>query len=194
MKTAKITNIPFTAVDDIIDAEVAPVLKPFISKLRAAAEQDAKLTKHRDEADPAAAAEMFDATFAAAVAGDSSAERRVYDMGSKERLVERQKQVYDIRERARHNAAISNIDLFNAAGVAAVPAVERAQQIAQAQHRSILRTIGEVESDSKNISQNIGWRLHYLRDLGDACRDGQGALGVLETARFTHLVLGTEAK
>jgi hypothetical protein len=194
MKTAKITNIPFVAVDDIIDAEVAPAIRSFIGKLRSAAEQDAKLTKHRDEADPAAAAEMFDATFAAAVAGDAAAERRVYDFGPKERLVERQQQIWNVREQARHNAAIANIDLFNAAGLAAVPAVERAQQIAQAQHRAILSTIGEVEADSKNISQNIGWRLHYLKDLGDACRDGQGALGVLETARFTHLVLGTEAK
>jgi hypothetical protein len=193
MKTAKITNIPFVAVDDIIDAEVAPAIRSFIGKLRSAAEQDAKLTKHRDEADPAAAAEMYDATFAAAVAGDAAAERRVYDFGPKERLVERQQQIWNVREQARHNAATANIDLFNAAGLAAVPAVERAQQIAQAQHRSILRTIGEVETDSKTIATNVGWRLHSLNGLGENCRYHEGALAVLETARFSHIVLGTEA-
>ena len=123
MKTAKSINIQFTTTDDLIDAEVQPVLKPFISKLRAAAEEDAKLTKHRDEADPAVAGETFDKTFAAAVAGDAAAERRIYDMGSRDSLVERQKQVWDIREKARCNAAFKNIDLFNAAAVAAIPAV-----------------------------------------------------------------------
>jgi hypothetical protein len=193
MKTAKSISIPFTAVDDLIDAEVQPVLKPFINKLRAAAEQDAKLTKHRDEADPAVAGETFDKTFAAAVAGDAAAERRIYDMGSRDSLVERQKQVFDIREKARANAAFANIDLFNAAAEAAIPAVERALQTAQAQHRSILRTIGEVETDSKTIATNVGWRLHSLNGLGENCRYHEGALAVLETARFTHLVLGTEA-
>ena len=193
MKTAKSITIQFTAVDDLIDSEVAPVLKPFISKLRAAAEQDAKLTKHRDEADPAVAGETFDKTFAAAVAGDAAAERRIYDMGSRDSLVERQKQVWDIREKARCNAAFKNIDLFNAAAVAAIPAVERALQTAQAQHRSILRTIGESETDSKTIAQNVGWRLHALKDLGESCRYHEGALAVLEAARFTHIVLGTEA-
>jgi len=187
MKTAKITNIPFTAVDDIIDAEVQPVLKPFISKLRAAAEEDERLTKHRDEADPAVAGETFDKTFAAA-------ERRIYDMGSRDSLVERQKQVWDIREKARCNDAFKNIDLFNAAAVAAIPAVERALKTAQAQHRSILRTIGESEADSKTIAQNVGWRLHALKDLGESCRYHEGALAVLEAARFSHIVLGTEAK
>ena len=194
MKTAKSISIQFTATDALIDAEVAPVLKPFISKLRAAAEEDERLTKHRDEADPAVAAEMFDATFALAVAGDAAAERRVYDFGSKESLVERQKQVFDIREKARCNAAFKNIDLFNSAAVAAIPAVERALKTAQEQHRSILRTIGETEADSKTIAQNVGWRLHALKDLGENCRYHEGARGVLETARFTHLVLGTEAK
>jgi len=193
MKTAKSISIPYTPVDDLIDAEVQPVLKPFISKLRAAAEQDAKLTKHRDEADPAVAGETFDKTFAAAVAGDAAAERRIYDMGSRDSLVERQKQVFDIREKARANAAFANIDLFNAAAEAAIPAVERALQTAQAQHRSILRTIGEVETDSKTIATNVGWRLHSLNGLGENCRYHEGALAVLETARFTHLVLGTEA-
>jgi len=194
MKTAKSISIPYTPVDDIINAEIAPVLKPYINKLRAAAEEDERLTKHRNEADPAAAAEMFDATFALAVAGDAAAERRVYDFGSKESLVERQKQVFDIREKARCIAAFKNIDLFNAAAAAAIPAVERALQTAQAQHRSILRTIGESETDSKTIAQNIGWRLHALKDLGENCRYHEGALAVLETARFTHIVLGTEGK
>jgi len=194
MKTAKSISIPYTPVDNIINAEIAPVLKPYINKLRAAAEEDERLTKHRNEADPAAAAEMFDATFALAVAGDAAAERRVYDFGSKESLVERQKQVFDIREKARCIAAFKNIDLFNAAAVAAIPAVERALQTAQAQHRSILRTIGESETDSKTIAQNIGWRLHALKDLGENCRYHEGALAVLETARFTHIVLGTEGK
>ena len=194
MKTAKITNIPFTAVDDIINAEIAPVLKPYISKLRAAAEQDAKLTSFRDEADPATAAQKFDAAFAAAVAGDAAAERLVYDFGSKESLVERQQQIWNIREQARRIDAVSRIDLFNQAGLAAIPAVEAAQKIAQAQHRSVLRAIGETESDSKNISQNIGWRLHYLQDLGEGARDGEGARALLEKAQLTAIVLGTEGK
>ena len=193
MKTAKITNIPFTAVDDIINAEIAPVLKPYINKLRAAAEQDAKLTSFRDEADPAAAAQKFDAAFAAAVAGDAAAERLVYDFGSKESLVERQQQIWNIREQARRIDAVSRVGLFNQAGLAAIPAVEAAQKIAQAQHRSVLRAIGETESDSKNISQNIGWRLHYLRDLGEGARDGEGARALLEKAQLTSIVLG-EAK
>jgi hypothetical protein len=193
MKTAKSISIPYTPVDDIIDAEIAPAIKSFIGKLRSAAEQDAKLTSHRDEADPNVAAELFDKTFAAAVAGDAAAERRVYDFGSKESLVERQQQIWSIREQARRNDAVSNIDLFNRAGLAAIPAVEAAQQIAQAQHRSVLRAIGESEADSKNIAQNIGWRLHYLKDLGDGARDGEGARALLEKAQLTAIVLGTEA-
>ena len=194
MKTAKSIQIPYTPVDDLIDSEVQPVLKPFVSKLRAAAEEDERLTKHRDEADPNVAGETFDKTFAAAVAGDAAAERKIYDMGSRDSLVQRQQQVWDIREKARCNAAFKNIDLFNAVAVAAIPAVERASKTAQEQHRSILRTIGETEADSKTIAQNVGWRLHSLNGLGENCRYHEGALGVLETARFTHLVLGTEAK
>lgn len=190
MKTAKSINIQFTATDDLIDAEVAPVLKPYISKLRAAAEEDERLTKHRDEADPAVAGETFDKTFAAAVAGDAAAERRIYDMGSRDSLVQRQQQIWNIREEARRIAAFGNIDLFNAAAEAAIPAVERALKTAQEQHRSILLTIGETEGDSKTIARDVGWRLHALKDLGESCRYHEGARGVLEAARFTHIVLG----
>ena len=44
-------------------------------------------------------------------------------MGPKERLVERQQQICNVREQARANAAIANVDLFNAAAAAAIPAV-----------------------------------------------------------------------
>jgi hypothetical protein len=53
--------------------------------------------------------------------------------------------------------------------------------------------IGEVEADSKTIATNVGWRLHSLNGLGENCRYHEGALAVLEAARFTHIVLGTEA-
>jgi len=171
MKTAKPVIITFTPVDAIIDAEVETAIRPFVGKLKAAAELDRKLERHRDEASPDIAAEMFDATFALAVAGDAAAERRVYDMGSKDSLVERQKQVWDIREKARANAAIANVDLFNAAAAAAIPAVKRGAEQAQAQHKAILSTIGEPEAASQSIASNIGWRLTYLADLGENCRD-----------------------
>ena len=193
MKTAKPVIITFTPVDAIIDAEVETAIRPFVGKLKAAAELDRKLEKHRDEADPAVAAETFDKTFAAAVAGDAAAERRVYDMGSKDSLVERQKQVWDIREKARANAAIGNVDLFNAAAAAAIPAVKRGAEQAQAQHKAILSTIGEPEAASQSIASNIGWRLTYLSDLGENCRHGEGALGLLDRAGFGRIVLGTEA-
>jgi hypothetical protein len=193
MKTAKSIQIPYTPVDDLIDSEVAPVLKPFISKLRAAAEEDERLTKHRDEADPNVAGETFDKTFAAAVAGDAAAERRIYDMGSRDSLVQRQQQVWDIREKARCNAAFKNIDLFNAVAVAAIPAVKRAAEKAQAQHKAILLTIGEPEAASQSIASSIGWRLTYLSDLGENCRHGEGALGLLDRAGFTRIVLGEAA-
>lgn len=194
MKTAKSISIPYTSVDDLIDAEVAPAIKPYISKLRAAAEEDERLTKHRDESDPAAAGEMFDKTYALAVAGDPAAERRIFDMGSRESLVQRQQQIWDIREKARCNDAFKNIDLFTAASEAAIPAVKRALETAQAQHRNILIVLGEAEADSKTIQNNVGWRLHSLNGLGENCRYHEGARSVLETARFTQIVLGTEAK
>jgi hypothetical protein len=193
MKTAKSLTITFTPVDAIVDAEVETAIRPFVGKLKAAAELDRKLEKHRDEADPAVAAETFDKTFAAAVAGDAAAERRVYDMGSKDSLVERQKQVWDIREKARANAAIGNVDLFNAAAAAAIPAVKRAAETAQAQHKAILLTIGEPEAASQSIASSIGWRLTYLSDLGENCRHGEGALGLLDRAGFTRIVLGEAA-
>ena len=133
MKTAKPVTITFTPVDAIIDSEVETAIRPFVGKLKAAAELDRKLETHRDEASPDIAAETFDKTFALAVAGDASAERRVYDMGPKERLVERQQQIWNVREQARANAAIGNTDLFNAAAAAAIPAVKRAAEKAQAQ-------------------------------------------------------------
>ena len=191
MKTAKPVTITFTPVDSIIDLEVETAIRPFVGKLKAAAELDRKLETHRDEASPAIAAEAFDKTFALAVAGDASAERRVYDMGPKERLVERQQQIWNVREQARANAAIGNTDLFNAA--AAVPAVKRAAEKAQSQHRAILATIGEPEAASQSIASSIGWRLTYLSDLGENCRHGEGALGLLDRAGFTRIVLGEAA-
>lgn len=193
MKTKPIT-IPFTPVDSIIDAELESVIKPFVGKLRAAAEEDVKLTKHRDEANPDIAAEIFDATYSAAVAGDAAAEAKIYNMGPKERLVERQQQIYNVREQTRVNAALKNLDLFNSAAEAAIPAVLRAGEKAQAQHRSILRAIGEAEADSQNIAQNINWRVHYLKDLGENCRYGEGARGLLDKVGFTKIVLGEEAE
>ena len=193
MKTAKPVTITFTPVDSIIDLEVETAIRPFVGKLKAAAELDRKLETHRDEASPAIAAEAFDKTFALAVAGDASAERRVYDMGPKERLVERQQQIWNVREQARANAAIANVDLFNAAAAAAIPAVKRAAEKAQAQHKAILSTIGEPEAASQSIASSIGWRLTYLSDLGENCRHGEGALGLLDRAGFTRIVLGTEA-
>lgn len=190
MKTAKSISIPFVPVDDLIDSEVAPAIKNFIGKLRSAAEEDERLTKHRDESDPAAAGEMFDKTYALAVAGDPAAERRIFDMGSRESLVQRQQQIWDIREKARCNNAFKNIDLFNAASEAAIPAVKRALETAQAQHRNILIVIGEAEADSKTIAQNVGWRLHALDGLGENCRGYEGARSVLEAARFTQIVMG----
>jgi hypothetical protein len=193
MKTAKPVTITFTPVDSIIDLEVETAIRPFVGKLKAAAELDRKLETHRDEASPDIAAEMFDATFALAVAGDAAAERRIYDMGSKDSLVERQKQVWDIREKARANAAIANVDLFNAAAAAAIPAVKRGAEQAQAQHKAILSTIGEPEAASQSIASNIGWRLTYLSDLGENCRHGEGALGLLDRAGFSRIVLGEAA-
>jgi len=190
MKTAKTINIPFTPVDSIIDAELETAIKPFIGKLRAAAEEDAKLETHRDEASPDIAAETFDKTYAAAVAGDTSAERRIYDMGPREHLVERQQQIWNVREQTRVNAAIKNVDLFNRAAEAATPAIVRAGEKAQAQHRSVLAAIGEAEQDSDLIAKNIGWRLHYLQNLGENCRHGDGARATLDRAGFTNIVLG----
>ena len=191
MKTAKSVTITFTPLDDLIDAEVQSAIRPFVGKLKAAAELDRKLETHRDEASPDIAAETFDKTFALAVAGDAAAERRVYDMGPKERLVERQQQIWNVREQARANAAIANTDLFSAA--AAVPAVKRGAEQAQAQHKAILSTIGEPECSSQSIATNIGWRLTYLSDLGENCRHGEGALGLLDRAGFSRIVLGEAA-
>ena len=194
MKTAKPITITFTPVDSIIDAEVEAAIKPFVGKLKAAAEQDMKLEKHRDEANPDIAGETYDKTFAAAVAGDAAAERRIFEMGSRARLVERQQQVWNVREQARVNAAAANVDLFNAAGEAAIPAVKRAAEKAQAQHRAILGTIGEPATASQNIASNIGWRVNYLTGLGESCRHGEGARGLLDRAGFTRIVLGEGAE
>ena len=152
-----------------------------------------KLEKHRDEANPDIAGETYDKTFAAAVAGDAAAERRIFEMGSRARLVERQQQVWNVREQARVNAAIRDVDLFNKAAEAAIPAVKRAAEQAQAQHRAILSTIGEPEAASQSIASSIGWRLTYLSDLGENCRHGEGALGLLDRAGFSRIVLGEAA-
>jgi hypothetical protein len=194
MKKQSAITITFTPVESIIDEEVSAAIKPFIGKLRAAAEEDMKLEKHRDEAAPHVAAEQFDAAYSAAVLGDAAAERRIFDMGPKEHLVERQQQIYNVREQARVNAAIRNVDLFNKAAEAAIPAVQRASERAQAQHRSIVRTIGEPEKDSESIAGIIGWRINYLKELGENCRYGEGARGLLDRVSFTHLVLGEDAK
>ena len=193
MKTAKPVTITFTPVDAIIDSEVETAIRSFVGKLKAAAEQDIKLEKHRDEASPDIAAEIFDATYSAAVAGDTAAEAKISSMGPKARLVERQQQIWNVREAARVNAAIANVDLFNAAAAAAIPAVKRAAEKAQAQHKAILSTIGEPEAASQSIASSIGWRLTYLSDLGENCRHGEGALGLLDRAGFSRIVLGTEA-
>ena len=194
MKTAKTISITFTPVDSIIDAELETAIKPFIGQLRKAAEEDIKLEKHRDEANPDIAAELFDKTYAAAVAGDTAAERRIYDMGPRVRLVERQQQIYNVREATRVNAAIANVDLFNRAGEAAIPAVKRAAEKAQAQHKAILATIGEPEAASHSIANNTGWRVTNLTGLGDNCRNGDGARGLLDRGGFTRIVLGGEAE
>ena len=193
MKTAKTISIAFTPVDSIIDAELETAIKPFIGQLRKAAEEDIKLEKHRDEANPDIAAELFDKTYAAAVAGDTAAERRIYDMGPRVRLVERQQQIYNVREATRANAAIANTDLFNRAGEAAIPAVKRAAEKAQAQHKAILATIGEPEAASHSIANNTGWRVTNLTGLGDNCRNGDGARGLLDRGGFTRIVLGEGA-
>ena len=193
MKTAKSITIQFTALDGLIDAEVQSAIRPFVGRLKAAAEEDIKLEQHRDEASPDIAAEIFDATYSAAVAGDTAAERRIFDMGPKARLVERQHQVWCVREAARVNAALKNIDLFNRAAEAAIPAVKRAAEKAQAQHRSILRTIGENECDSQSIANTIGWRVSNLTGLGDNCRHGDGARGLLDRGGFSRIVLGEAA-
>jgi hypothetical protein len=194
MKTAKTISITFTPVDSIIDAELETAIKPFIGQLRKAAEEDIKLEKHRDEANPDIAAELFDKTYAAAVAGDTAAERRIYDMGPRVRLVERQQQIYNVREATRVNAAIANVDLFNRAGEAAIPAVKRAAEKAQAQHKAILATIGEPEALSHSIANNTGWRVTNLTGLGDNCRNGDGARGLLDRGGFTRIVLGEGAE
>ena len=194
MKTAKTISITFTPVDSIIDAELETAIKPFIGQLRKAAEEDIKLEKHRDEANPDIAAELFDKTYAAAVAGDTAAERRIYDMGPRVRLVERQQQIYNVREATRVNAAIANVDLFNRAGEAAIPAVKRAAEKAQAQHKAILATIGEPEAASHSIANNTGWRVTNLTGLGDNCRNGDGARGLLDRGGFTRIVLGEGAE
>jgi hypothetical protein len=194
MKTAKTISIAFTPVDSIIDAELETAIKPFIGQLRKAAEEDIKLEKHRDEANPDIAAELFDKTYAAAVAGDTAAERRIYDMGPRVRLVERQQQIYNVREATRVNAAIANVDLFNRAGEAAIPAVKRAAEKAQAQHKAILATIGEPEAASHSIANNTGWRVTNLTGLGDNCRNGDGARGLLDRGGFTRIVLGEGAE
>lgn len=194
MKKPTPINITYIPADSLIDEEIANAIRPFVSKLRAAALEDEKLTKHRDEANPDIAAETFDKTYAQAVAGDSSAERRIYDLGPKEFLVERQRQIYDLREQTRVNAALKNIDLFNAASAAAIPAVERGAEKAQAQHRSVLRAMGEPEKDSELIAKNAGWRTHYLQDLGENCRYGEGARALLDRVGFTNVVLGENAQ
>ena len=193
MKTKPVT-ITFVPVDSIIDAELETAIKPFIGQLRKAAEEDIKLEKHRDEANPDIAAELFDKTYAAAVAGDTAAERRIYDMGPRVRLVERQQQIYNVREATRVNAAIANVDLFNRAGEAAIPAVKRAAEKAQAQHKAILATIGEPEAASHSIANNTGWRVTNLTGLGDNCRSGDGARGLLDRGGFTRIVLGEGAE
>ena len=194
MKKQSTITITFTPVDSIIDAEVENAIKPFVGKLKAAAEQDMKLEKHRDEANPDIAGETYDKTFAAAVAGDAAAERRIFEMGSRARLVERQQQVWNVREATRVNAAIANVDLFNRAGEAAIPAVKRAAEKAQAQHKAILATIGEPEAASHSIANNTGWRVTNLTGLGDNCRNGDGARGLLDRGGFTRIVLGEEAE
>ena len=193
MKTAKSATITFTPLDAIIDAEVEAAIRPFVGKLKAAAEEDIKLEKHRDEASPDIAAEIFDATYSAAVAGDTAAEAKIYNMRPKARLVERQQQIWNVREATRVNGALKNIDLFNSAAEAALPAVRRAAEKAQAQHRSILRTIGENECDSPSIGNTIGWRVSNLTGLGDNCRHGDGARGLLDRGGFTRIVLGEAA-
>ena len=193
MKTAKPVTITFTPLDDLIDAEVETAIRPFVGKLKAAAEEDIKLEKHRDEASPDIAAEIFDATYSAAVAGDTAAEAKIYNMGPKARLVERQQQIWNVREQTRVNAAIANVDLFNRAGEAALPAVKRAAEKAQAQHKAILATIGEPEAASQSIANTTGWRVSNLTGLGDNCRHGDGARGLLDRGGFTRIVLGEAA-
>ena len=56
MKTAKSITIQFTALDGLIDAEVQSAIRPFVGRLKAAAEEDIKLEQHRDEASPDIAA------------------------------------------------------------------------------------------------------------------------------------------
>ena len=193
MKTAKPVTITFTPVDSIIDLEVETAIRPFVGKLKAAAELDRKLETHRDEASPDIAADIFDATYSAAVAGDTAAEAKIYNMGPKARLVERQQQIWNVREATRVNAAIVNVDLFNRAAEAAIPAVKRAAEKAQAQHKAILATIGEPEAASQSIANTIGWRVSNLTGLGDNCRHGDGARGLLDRGGFTRIVLGEAA-
>ncbi len=180
----KQSTITITQPETFIAAEVAPAIKTLIPALRQAAEIDITLTKSRDEAHPDHAVIEADELFAAAVNGDTAAERKLWDHGGRAGYAAKAREVHAVREAARRRAGLGNLDLFIAFVEKAKPAVIRAGEKIQEQHRSILTALGEPAVDSDKWRFNITVILRELDRIEGLVRDGDGAAGLIGLPGF----------
>ncbi|MBU3665622.1 MAG: hypothetical protein FGM15_07070 [Chthoniobacterales bacterium] len=191
----KQTTITIIQPEAFIAAEVGPAIKSLIPALRQAAEMDIQLTKARDEAHPDHAVVEADQLFASAVNGDTTAERKLWDHGGRAGYAAKAREVYAVREAARRRAALGNLDLFLSFAEKAKPAVLRAGEKIQEQHRSILSALGEPAFDSEKWRTNIGVIIRELDRIEGLVRDGEGAAGLIGLPGFGfHEIVAGEAK
>lgn len=189
VKAQTITIVPPVK---IIADTVRPAIKHLIPKLRAAAELDRKLTDHRNAAHPDGAVAEAEQVVAAAINGDPDAERRLAEAGGAAGFIAQAREVYNVREAARHRAALSNLELMIAYAEAAKPAVAAAGEKIQDQHNGILRALGEPQGESEQWRFNVAVILRELNRIEGLVRDGDGADGLigLPAFGFREIVMG----